>query len=56
MRLIDELEKLDFSMSPNSLKLHEEYQQRIDVLRRMGFIDKHNLGASFKLSPDSHLF
>jgi len=44
MRLIEERDYIDFSLSPKSLQLHEEYQQRIEVLQKMQFIDQQCLG------------
>lgn len=44
MRLKNTLELLEYLLSPRSLRLHEEYQSRIQVLRQLGYIDSDNLG------------
>jgi antiviral helicase SKI2 len=43
MRLVDEKNNLEYLMSPRSLRLHEEYQARIAVLQKLGYIDSENL-------------
>jgi len=45
MKLKDTLENLEYLLSPRSLRLHEEYQSRIQVLRQLGYIDNDNLGT-----------
>ncbi len=44
MRLQDTDEYLDFLLSPRSLRLHEEYESRINVLKKLKYIDEENLG------------
>ncbi|CAL8102209.1 unnamed protein product [Orchesella dallaii] len=43
MRLQDMEEYLDFLLSPRSLRLHEEYESRINVLKKLKYIDDENL-------------
>lgn len=49
MRLQDTDEYLDFLLSPRSLRLHEEYESRINVLKKLKYIDEENLGEGFKI-------
>lgn len=44
MKVKDTLEMLEYLLSPRSLRLHEDYQSRIQVLRKLGYIDSDNLG------------
>ena len=46
MKLVEDRNQIDFLLSPKSLQLHEEYEQRILVLQKMKFIDSQNLGNS----------
>lgn len=46
MRLRDTEDYLDFLLSPRSLRLHEEYESRINVLKKLTYIDDENLGES----------
>lgn len=34
---------MDFLLSPRSLRLHEEYESRINVLKKLKYIDSENL-------------
>jgi len=44
MRLTNEKDHMEYLLSPKSLRLHEEYEMRINVLRKLGYIDAESMG------------
>lgn len=41
-------EEYDYLLSPQSLQLHEDYEARINVLKKLGYIDNECLGTGAK--------
>ena len=44
MKLTDEKHRLEYLLSPRSLKLHKEYEAMTEVLRKLGYIDSESMG------------
>ena len=49
MKLTEEKHRLEYLLSPRSLKLHTEFEAMTKVMRKLDYIDSENMGKLYGL-------